>query len=98
MEGEWAHLAGLLSEDAPASAGEAASWPGMQFHSGRTHAEQARQPEDDPQKLFTEAVLHGLKARLCADVDSLDSYLPPQVAAMARRVAEALEVPEPAAT
>lgn len=55
-------------------------------------------PQEDPQKLFTEACLHGLRARLCEDVDSLDSYLPPQVAAMARRVAEALEVPEPAAT
>ncbi|MFH8365131.1 hypothetical protein ACH4FV_36900 [Streptomyces anulatus] len=54
--------------------------------------------KDDPQKLFTEACLHGLKARLCEDVDSLDSYLPPQVAAMARRVAETLEVPELAAT
>ncbi|MFB6814453.1 hypothetical protein ACFCV8_07900 [Streptomyces sp. NPDC056347] len=95
-EGEWAHLAGLLGEDAPASVGEAASWPSMQFHSGRTHAEQAKQLEDDPQKLFTEACLHGLKAKLCDDVDSLDSYLPPQVAAMARRVAEVLEVPEPA--
>ncbi|MFI5726851.1 hypothetical protein [Streptomyces cyaneofuscatus] len=54
--------------------------------------------EDDPQKLFTEACLHGLKARLCEDVDSLDSYLPPQVAAMGRKVAEDLEVPELATT
>jgi hypothetical protein len=54
--------------------------------------------EDDPRKLFTEACLHGLRARLCDDVGSLDSYLPPQVAAMARKVAEALEVPELAAT
>ncbi|MER6611313.1 hypothetical protein ABT282_36920 [Streptomyces sp. NPDC000927] len=58
----------------------------------------AKQPEDDPQKLFTEACLHGLKAKLYDDVDSLDSYLPPQVAAMARRVAEVLEVPKLAAT
>ncbi|WP_330321458.1 hypothetical protein OG927_34445 (plasmid) [Streptomyces clavifer] len=97
-DGEWAHLAGLLGEEAPASAGEARSWPSMQFHDGRTHAEYAQQPEDDPQKLFTEACLHGLKARLCEDVDSLDSYLPPQMAAMARKVAEALEVPELATT
>ncbi|MEU0456734.1 hypothetical protein ABZ322_27875 [Streptomyces sp. NPDC006129] len=37
---------------------------------------QAQRPEDDPQKLFTEACLHGLRARLCDDVESLDSYLP----------------------
>ncbi|MGW1328136.1 hypothetical protein ACWD64_37110 [Streptomyces antibioticus] len=97
-EGEWAHLAGLLGEDAPASTGEAGSWPSMQFHGGQTHARNAQQPEDDPQRLFTEACLHGLKARLCDDVDSLDSYLPPQVAQLARKVAEALEVPELAAT
>lgn len=68
----------------------------MRYHRGQRQAEQAQHPEDDPGKLFTEAVLHGLKAKLCDDVDSLDSYLPPQMAAMARRVAEALEVPEPA--
>ncbi|MEV2187038.1 hypothetical protein [Streptomyces sp. NPDC047966] len=72
----------------------------MRHHRGQRQAEQAQRPEDDPQRLFTEACLHGLKARLCDDVDSLDSYLPPKVAAMARRVAEALEVevPEPIAT
>ncbi|WP_260334817.1 hypothetical protein [Streptomyces beigongshangae] len=59
-------------------------------------SEQAQRPEDDPQKLFTEACLHGLKAKLCDGVDALDTYLPPQTATMARRVAEALEVPEPA--
>ncbi|WP_434597958.1 hypothetical protein [Streptomyces sp. A5-4] len=70
----------------------------MRHHRGQSQAEQAQLPEDDPQKLFTEACLHGLKAKLCDDVDALDSYLPPQVAAMARKVAEALEVPEMAAT
>ncbi|MFI6730765.1 hypothetical protein NRF20_00360 [Streptomyces sp. R-74717] len=64
---------------------------------GRRQAEAAQQPEEDPQKLFTEACLHGLRAKLCDDVNSLDSYLPPQVAAMARKVADALEVPQPAA-
>ncbi|MEU5583290.1 hypothetical protein ABZ791_37725 [Streptomyces huasconensis] len=49
-------------------------------------------------KPFTEACLHGLRARLCDDVDALDSYLPPQMAQMARKVADALEVPELAAT
>jgi hypothetical protein len=42
--------------------------------------------------------LHGLRAKLCDDVDSLDGYLQPQVAAMARKVAEALEAPELATT
>ncbi|WP_234376661.1 hypothetical protein [Streptomyces sp. CB01201] len=68
---------------------------------GRAHqreAERAQRPEDDPQNLFTEACLHGLKAKLCNDVDSLGSYLPPQVVALARKVAEVLEVPELAAT
>lgn len=40
----------------------------------------------------------GLKARPCDDIDSLDGYLPPQVAALARKVAEVLEVPELDAT
>ncbi len=60
------------------------------------HARAALMPEDNPQKLFTQACLHGLWARLCDDVDALDSYLPPQMAAMARKVVEALEVPQPA--
>ncbi|WP_239577224.1 hypothetical protein [Streptomyces californicus] len=92
-----AHVAGLL--------GEALSYEAMrastnreEHREGQLEAERAQRPEDDPQRLFTEAVLHGLKARLCEDVDSLDSYLPPQVALMARRVAEVLEVPELAAT
>ncbi|MFD9324063.1 hypothetical protein ACFWDQ_41640 [Streptomyces sp. NPDC060053] len=70
----------------------------MRHNRGQRQAEQAQSPEDDPQKPFTEAHLHGLRARLCDDVDSLDSYLPPQVALLARRAAEALEVPELAAT
>ncbi|MFK4070438.1 hypothetical protein [Streptomyces sp. NPDC029674] len=92
-----AHVAGLVGE---ALSSEAMQAPGnrMRHHRGQRQAEQAQHPEDDPQKLFTEACLHGLKAKLCDDVDSLDSYLPPQVAAMARRVADALEVPELAAT
>ncbi|WP_228183911.1 hypothetical protein [Streptomyces anulatus] len=92
-----AHVAGLL--------GEALSYKAMrastnrdEHREGQLEAERAKRPEDDPQKLFTEACLHGLKARLCEDVDSLDSYLPPQVAAMARKVAEVLEVPELATT
>ncbi|MFE7834740.1 hypothetical protein ACFU53_01270 [Streptomyces sp. NPDC057474] len=40
--------------------------------------------------------LHGLSARLCDDVEALDSYLPPHVAELARKVAEVLEEPQPA--
>ncbi|PLW72035.1 hypothetical protein C0036_14855 [Streptomyces sp. DJ] len=65
---------------------------------GLQQAQQAQALEDDPQKLFTEACLHGLRARLCDDVDALDSYLPPRVAELARKIAEVLEVPQPAPT
>lgn len=85
-EAEQAHLADLLDDEAPASAGER----------GQYTAENAQQVDDDPQKLFTEAVLHGLRARLCDDVDALDNYLPPRVAELARKVAGALEEPQPA--
>ncbi|MFE7431229.1 hypothetical protein [Streptomyces sp. NPDC057545] len=51
--------------------------------------------EPDEQRLFTEACLHGLQARLCDDVDALDGYLPPHVAALARKIAGVLEVPQP---
>lgn len=50
----------------------------------------------DPQKLFTEVCLHGLRARLCDDLDSLDNYVRSQTAAMARKVADALVLPQPA--
>lgn len=68
----------------------------MRHQRGQQQAERAQRPEEDPQKLFTEAVLHGLRARLCDDVDSLDSYLPPHVAELARKVASVLEEPQPA--
>ncbi|WP_275405906.1 MULTISPECIES: hypothetical protein [unclassified Streptomyces] len=41
-------------------------------------------------------MLHGLRARLCDDVDALDSYLTPDVAQLARKVAGVLEEPQPA--
>ncbi|MEU7487101.1 hypothetical protein [Streptomyces sp. NPDC042319] len=63
---------------------------------GRRRAEEALTPETDPQKLLTEACLHGLMAKLCDDIDALDNYLPPRIAQMARKVADALEVPQPA--
>ncbi|MFJ5787950.1 hypothetical protein [Streptomyces hydrogenans] len=68
----------------------------MRHQRGQRQAERAQRPEEDPQKLFTEACLHGLRARLCDDVDSLDSYLPPHIAELARKVASVLEEPQPA--
>lgn len=95
QEEDRAHVAGLMGEELSYEALRA-STNRMRHHRGQRQAEQAQRPEDDPGKLFTEAVLHGLKAKLCDEVDALDTYLPPQMAMMARRVAEALEVPEPA--
>ncbi|MER5973314.1 hypothetical protein ABT112_26910 [Streptomyces sp. NPDC002055] len=65
---------------------------------GQGYAEGGMVSEADEQRLFTEACLHGLRARLCDDVESLEGYLPPQAASLARKVAEVLEVPQPAAT
>ncbi|MFD3682767.1 hypothetical protein [Streptomyces sp. NPDC058613] len=92
-----AQLAGLIGGPAPAGSAE----PGvmmMRYGRGHRQADQAQYLENDPQKLFTAAVLHGLKARLCDDIDALDDYLPPHIARMARKVAEALEEPQPATT
>ncbi|MDH6522506.1 hypothetical protein M2163_000002 [Streptomyces sp. SAI-135] len=47
----------------------------------------------DEQGLFTEGCLLGLRAKLCADVDALDRYLPSQAAALVRKVAGVLRVP-----
>lgn len=97
QEEDRSHVAGLMGEALPYEALRAET-NRMEHDQGQLEAEQAKRPEDDPQRLFTEACLHGLKARLCEDVDALDSYLPPQVAAMARKVAEVLEAPELATT
>ncbi|MGK5631764.1 hypothetical protein [Streptomyces sp. URMC 123] len=43
-----------------------------------------------------EAVLQGLTARLCDDIDALDHYLPPHIAELADKVAGVLEMPQPA--
>ncbi|MER5781246.1 hypothetical protein ABT104_05885 [Streptomyces mobaraensis] len=85
-------LAGLL--DDPASGADDHETLGYMW--GQQHAKGTLAPEDDLQTLFTEACLHGLRAKLCDDVDALDSYLPPQIAVMAHKVADALEVPQPA--
>ncbi|MER6218713.1 hypothetical protein ABT213_32360 [Streptomyces sp. NPDC001674] len=68
----------------------------MQFSMGQGYAEGGLMSEPDEQRLITEACLHGLRARLCDDVDALDSYLPPHVAALARKIAGVLKVPQPA--
>ncbi|MCZ1012551.1 hypothetical protein O1L68_43480 [Streptomyces lydicus] len=94
QEDDRAHLAGLLGQAAPAGASELGAVR-MMYDSGQRQAAEAQQPEDRPEVLFTMACLHGLRAKLCDDHSSLDRF-PPEVAAMARRVAECLEVPEPA--
>ncbi len=94
-ESDRQELAGILGDPLPTADDLEAQ---LRFSWGQVYADEALKPEDEPQTLFTEACLHGLRAKLCDDVDSLDSYLPPHMAAMARKVAEALEVPQPATT
>ncbi|MFG2569232.1 hypothetical protein ACGFR6_27865 [Streptomyces sp. NPDC048567] len=86
-------VAGMLGTPGPADDDQEAQ---MWFSVGQGYVEDGLMSEPDEQRLFTEACLHGLRARLCDDVDSLDSYLPPHVAAMARKVAAVLEEPQPA--
>jgi hypothetical protein len=88
-------VAGMLGTPLPPDDDHKAQ---RRFSWGQGFAEDGLMAEVDEQRLFTEACLHGLRARLCDDVDTLDSYLPPQTAALARKVAEALEVPQPATT
>ncbi|MEU2251498.1 hypothetical protein [Streptomyces sp. NPDC019224] len=86
-------VAGMLGTPRPADDDQEAT---MRFSVGQGYAEDGLMSEPDEQRLFTEACLHGLRARLCDDVDSLDNHLPPHVAAMARKVAAVLEEPQPA--
>ncbi|WP_234029360.1 hypothetical protein [Streptomyces sp. PsTaAH-124] len=85
-------VAGMLGTPRPADDDQDAQ---MWFSVGQGYAGDGLMSEPDEQRLFTEACLHGLRAKLCNDLGSLDR-LPPEMAAMARRVAECLEVPEPA--
>ncbi|MER6392774.1 hypothetical protein ABT236_30455 [Streptomyces sp. NPDC001523] len=87
-------VAGMLGAPLPPEDDQNAQ---MWFSSGQGYTEGRLMAEADEQRLFTEACLHGLRARLCDDLGSLDRF-PPQVAAMARRVADCLEVPETAST
>ncbi|GAA0444972.1 hypothetical protein ABZ951_02340 [Streptomyces sp. NPDC046215] len=87
---EHAYLDGVLGRPAPEDARHH-----MGFLTGQYHAQVAQDPEEEPEQLWAQACLHGLKARLCGDRTSLES-LPPRLRAMARRVADALEEPQPA--
>ncbi|MFE9934628.1 hypothetical protein [Streptomyces sp. NPDC005533] len=95
QDGDRAHLAGLLGQE-PSYEIMRAPQLRMMHGRGKRQAQQAQAPENDPQKLFAEACLHGLKARLSDEVEALDSYLSPDVAALARKVAEVLEEQQPA--
>ncbi|MGW0732489.1 hypothetical protein [Streptomyces sp. NPDC002851] len=67
------------------------------FSWGQRHArEDLKTPDGDPRKLFIKACLHGLRARLCDDMDGIDRYLPAHVASLARKVVEVLMMPQPA--
>ncbi|WP_234426878.1 hypothetical protein [Streptomyces niger] len=93
QKADHAEVAGLLGEPAPTT-DDAGSR--LQYAWGQHYAEDALTPEDAPERLLTEACLHGLRARLSDDIGSLDSFLPPRIAQMARKVADVLEVPQPA--
>ncbi|SEE57529.1 hypothetical protein SAMN05428939_7941 [Streptomyces sp. TLI_105] len=92
-ESDRQEVAGMLGgPQPPESDADARRW----YSWGQGYAEEGLMTEPDERRLFAEACLHGLRARLCDDVDSLDVYLPPRVAEMARKVAEVLEEPQPA--
>ncbi|MEW2400008.1 hypothetical protein [Streptomyces sp. NPDC046862] len=83
-------VAGLLNGPAP-DPDDREAW--LRFSWGHGFADAAQTYEDSPQRLLTQACLHGLQARLCDDVEALDSYLPPRIAALARKIAQVLEEP-----
>ncbi|MEV5687555.1 hypothetical protein AB0L68_30860 [Streptomyces sp. NPDC052164] len=92
-ESDRQEIAGMLgTPPPPESAAGAHRW----YSAGQGYAEGGLMSEPDEQQLFTEACLHGLRARLCDDVDALEGYLPPHVAELARKIAGVLEVPQPA--
>lgn len=88
-----AQAAALLGEDVPEDLdGGLASFLRI------AHADSSdayRDEDTDVERVWTAACLHGLRARLCDDVDALDSYLPPRIAALAKKVAQVLENSEP---
>ncbi|MFF8717245.1 hypothetical protein ACF07T_38370 [Streptomyces sp. NPDC015184] len=48
----------------------------MRFSTGQSYTEDGLMSEPDEQRLFTEACLHGLQARLCNDVDAVPAEHP----------------------
>ncbi|MGW1848958.1 hypothetical protein [Streptomyces sp. NPDC001966] len=90
-ESDRQEIAGMLSDPQPP---ESDAEGQRSYRCGQGYAEGGLMAEVDQQRLFTEACLHGLRARLCDDIDSLDGYLPPRVAVLARKVAEVLEEPQ----
>ncbi|WP_233436148.1 hypothetical protein [Streptomyces anulatus] len=86
-------VAGMLGTPLPPKDDQDAQ---RSFSCGQGYTQGGLMAEADEQRLFTEACLHGLRARLCDDVDALDSYLPPHVAELARKVAGVLAAPQPA--
>jgi hypothetical protein len=92
-DGDRHEIAGMLGGPLPPKDDQDAQrW----FSWGQGYAEGGLMAEADEQRVFTVACLHGLRARLCDDVEAVDDYLPPHVAKLARKVAEVLEVPQPA--
>ncbi|MFF3959426.1 hypothetical protein ACFYY1_40540 [Streptomyces sp. NPDC001890] len=90
-ESDRQEIAGMLSDPQPP---ESDAEGQRSYRCGQGYAEGGLMAEVDQQQLFTEACLHGLRARLCDDIDSLDGYLLPRVAVLARKVAEVLEEPQ----
>ncbi|MFF0630728.1 hypothetical protein [Streptomyces sp. NPDC004296] len=85
QEEDRAEVAGLLGEPVPHVGDRAVR---SRFAWGQEIAKETMGPEDAPERLFTEACLHGMTAALNVDIDALDSYLPPHVVELARKVAE----------
>ncbi|MET9499544.1 hypothetical protein [Streptomyces sp. NPDC006552] len=89
-----AEVAALLGEDLPEGLDR-----GLASYLRIAHADSAgahRDDDTDVERVWTAACLHGLRARLCDDVDALDTYLPPHIATIAKKIAQALDMPQPA--
>jgi hypothetical protein len=91
-----ASAAGLLNRPLTEQAEDGGEILPVQHALAQRHGEAGRAGDEDPWRVWTQACLHGLRARSSDDLDSLDSFLPPHIAQMARRVAEALAEPQPA--
>jgi len=88
-----ATAAGLLNHPLTEQDTEDQNLQQVQHSLAQRHNEAARTGHEDPWHLWTQACLHGLRARTSDDLDSLDHFLPPHIAQMARKVAQALTDP-----